>query len=414
MHDDDLREQLAEWVRPVTALAVPDIRVLRRRARRRRIRRVATAAVATAAVAAVAVSVTAAIGDPARPAQGHPASPSASPPPWSKAPGAWRPGAWRPAGSLPAADAGPTSAPYIVRLGPAPGIAQVRNMFTGQTIVSTIAPPRGQFFEGVAAAGDDRTFVLEAAVGGKTPDSPYPVNPATLAFDELRLQADGQVESLSVLGTVPANNIQGSFAVSQDASMLAYPLGSGLETVSLARGTGKRWRAVDRGNVAPLSLSWAGDRTVGFEWTPGNNLHPPGLGYRVLNIAAPGDLLQASRLVLATSRYCAARGACQGGQLLTADGTKVLLTRTVGPSEHYTDNVLEFSVRTGQLHAPLAPTLHTPYAGPPCLPLWSNPSGEQVISFCGGHGERYDHGHLSRIALHPPMYGMNFGAEFAW
>jgi hypothetical protein len=106
----------------------------------------------------------------------------------------------------------------------------------------------------------------------------------------LRLQADGQVESLSVL--------------------------------------------VDRGNVAPLSLSWAGDRTVGFEWTPGNNLHLPGLGYRVLNI--------------------------------------------------------EFSVRTGQLRASLAPTP------------------------CGGHGERYDHGRLSRITLHPPMYGMNFGADFAW
>ena len=414
MHDDDLREQLAEWVRPVTALAIPDIRVLRRRARRRRIRRVATAAVATAAVAAVVMSVTAAIPDPARPAQDHPARPSARPPSWPQAPGSWHPGAWRPAGPLPAADAAPAAAPYIVRLGPAPGIAQVRNMFTGQTIVSTIAPPRGQFFEEAAAAGDDRTFVLEAAVGGKTPGSPYPVNPASIAFDELRLRADGQVESLSVLGTVPAQNIQGDFAVSQDASMLAYVLGSGLETVSLATGTGKRWRAVDRGNVAPLSLSWAGDRTVGFEWTPGNNPHPPGLGYRVLSIAAPGNLLQASRLVVAYGRYCGNLSACQDGQLLTGDGSAVLLTRTVGPNEHYTDNVLEFSVRTGQLRASLAPTLHTPYPAPPCVPLWSNPSGKQVISFCGGHGERYDHGRLSRVTLHPPMYGMNFGAPFAW
>jgi hypothetical protein len=46
--------------------------------------------------------------------------------------------------------------------------------------------------------------------------------------------------------------------------------------------------------------------------------------------------------------------------------------------------------------------------------LWTDPSGEQVISFCGGHGERYDHGHLSRVTLHPPMYGMNFGTLFAW
>jgi hypothetical protein len=55
------------------------------------------------------------------------------------------------------------------------GTAQVRNMFTGQTI-ATIAPPHGQFFAGVAAAGDDRTFVLQAEVGGQTPNSPMPVN----------------------------------------------------------------------------------------------------------------------------------------------------------------------------------------------------------------------------------------------
>jgi hypothetical protein len=48
------------------------------------------------------------------------------------------------------------------------------------------------------------------------------------------------------------------------------------------------------------------------------------------------------------------------------------------------------------------------------VPLWSNPSGERVISFCDEHGELYDHGHLSRITLHPPMYGLNFGAAFAW
>ena len=42
------------------------------------------------------------------------------------------------------------------------------------------------------------------------------------------------------------------------------------------------------------------------------------------------------------------------------------------------------------------------------------PEGKQVISFCGGHGERYDHGHLSRVTVNPPIYGMNFGAAFAW
>jgi hypothetical protein len=60
------------------------------------------------------------------------------------------------------------------------------------------------------------------------------------------------------------------------------------------------------------------------------------------------------------------------------------------------------------------PTVRTPYAGPPCQALWSDPSGEQVVSFCGEHGELYDNGHLSRITLHPPMYGLNFATQFAW
>src|SRR5262249_19730117 len=159
--------------------------------------------------AAVVVSVTAAIPDPARPAQ-HPASPTASPPPWPKAPGTWHPGAWRAAGPLPAADASPRSAPYIVRILPGLGTAQVRNMFTGQTL-QTIPPPAGQFFEGITAAGDGRTFVLQAAVGGDRSKTPGPVNPTSAAFEEMRLRPDGRLESLVVLGTVPARTALSGF-----------------------------------------------------------------------------------------------------------------------------------------------------------------------------------------------------------
>ncbi|HEY1319337.1 MAG TPA: hypothetical protein VGF32_03785 [Streptosporangiaceae bacterium] len=418
MLDDPLREQLTAWVHPVASWPVPDIRVLRRRARQRGIRRAVTAAAIAVVLAVAAVGVTAGLAGTGRSEGGRPVSPPAprlvSPPSWPKAPGTWYPGAWRASGPLPAADASPAVAPYIVLLPPGRGTAEVRNMFTGTTI-ATITPPRGQFFSGVAAAGDDRTFVLQAEVGGQTPNSPMPFNPPTAAFDELRLKADGEVEYLSVLGAVPAGTALSGFAISQDASMLAYFTGAGFETVSLSTGTGKHWLPVDHGVVAPLSLSWAGDRTVAFEWGAGNNPHPPGIGLRVLNVAAPGNLLQASRLVVSYGRYCGAGPAgCQDGQLITPDGSRVLVTRTVGPNEHYTDSVLEYSVRTGRQLAQVIPTVRTPYAGPPCVPLWTNPSGKQVISFCGGQGERYDHGRLSRVTLHPPMYGLNFGAAFAW
>ena len=134
----------------------------------------------------------------------------------------------------------------------------------------------------------------------------------------------------------------------------------------------------------------------------------------VLSIAAPGNLLQASRLIIPYGQYCGANAACQDGQLLTPDGSKMLVTRVVTEGQDYADSVVEYSASTGQRLADLMPTIHTPYGGPPCVPLWTDPSGEQVISFCGGHGERYDDGHLSRVTLHPPMYGMNFGAAFAW
>jgi prolyl-tRNA editing enzyme YbaK/EbsC (Cys-tRNA(Pro) deacylase) len=412
MLDDSLHEQLADWVRPVTSLPIPDIRVLRRRARRRGMR---GAAAAATVLAAIAVGVTASLPGTGRPAGGRPVASRAA------SPGIVTHGGWQPAGPLPAADASPAVAPYIVIPGyGGDGTAQVRDMFTGQTMV-TVQPLPGQYVVGAAAAGDDRTFVLQAEVGGQQQEvngrkvGP-PRNSTTVAFDELRLGPAGRPVSLVSLLTVPARDAMSGFAISQDASMLAYANteNSGFETVSLATGTRRSWAPVDAGTVAPFSLSWAGDRTLAFEWSTGNNPHPPGIGIRVLDVTARGNLLQASRLVIPYGQYCSATGACQDGQLITPDGSKVLLTRVVAAGQNYADTVVEYSARTGQPLADVMPTIRTPYAGPPCVPLWTDPSGEQVISFCGGHGERYDHGHLSRITLHPPMYGMNFGALFAW
>jgi hypothetical protein len=420
MFDDSLHEQLADWVRPVARLPIPDIRVLRRRARQRGIRRATTATTATTAVAALGVGLIAGLPGTGRPAGGRPvtSSPASSSP---ASQGTWDTAAWRPAGPLPAADAGPAVAPYIVLVVPGGGTVQVRNVYVSPKTVATIQPLRGQFMVGVAAAGDDRTFVVQAEVGGTQQEvngrkvGP-PMNPTGAAFDELRLGSDGRPISLVLLGTVPARDALSGFAISQDASMLAYAnsRNSGFDTVSLATGKTRGWAPVDSGTVAPDSLSWAGDQALAFEWSTGDNPHPPGIGMRVLDVTAPGNLLKASRLVVQYSRYCGAFGACQDGQLLTPDGSKLLVTRTVATGQNFTDSVVEYSVRTGQRLAQVIPTLRNAYAGPPCVALWTNPSGEQVISFCGEHGELYDHGHLSRITLHPPMYGLNFATAFAW
>jgi hypothetical protein len=412
MLDDSLHEQLADWVRPVTSLPIPDIRVLRRRARRRGMRRAAAAAAVTTVVAAIAVGVTASLPGTGRPAGGRPIASR------SAAPGTWTHGAWQPAGPLPAADAGPAVAPYIVLNVPGAGTVQVRNVYTFKTI-ATIQPLPGQFLAGIAAAGDDRTFVIQAEVGGKRQEfrgqkiGP-PMNPASVAFDELRLGPDGRPISLLVLFTIPARDALSGFAISQDASMLAYANtdNSGFETVSLATGTRRSWAPVDSGGVAPLSLSWAGDRTLAFEWTPGNNRHPPGIGIRVLNVRAPGNLLQASRLVVQYSRYCAAYGGCQDNPVITADGSRVMVSKAIQQGSRYTDSVVEYSTQTGQALANVAPPVSGAFPGTLCVPLWSNPSGEQVITSCG-HPELYDHGSVRPITIHIPMNGTDI-LWFAW
>jgi hypothetical protein len=113
-------------------------------------------------------------------------------------------------------------------------------------------------------------------------------------------------------------------------------------------------------------------------------------------------------------RYCEATYVCQDGQLITPDGSKLLATKVVAQGQDYTDSVLEYSTRTGQALAAMGPVVHTPYAGPPCVPLWTDPSGEQVMSFCGEHAEWFERGRISQVTLHLPMYGLNFGAAFAW
>jgi hypothetical protein len=195
--------------------------------------------------------------------------------------------------------------------------------------------------------------------------------------------------------------------------MLAYSTNnSGFETVSLATGTGRSWAPVDSGTVGPDSLSWAGDRTLAFEWASGNNPHPPGIGIRVLDVTAPGTLLQASRLVTRYSRYCAAYGGCRDNPVITADGSKVMVTKAIQHGRCYTDSVMEYSTRTGQALANVAPPVSSGFPGTLCVPLWSNPSGEQVITSCG-HPEKYDHGYVSPISLHMPMNGTDI-LPFAW
>jgi hypothetical protein len=77
MHDEDLREEFAAWLRPVREAEPPELPVIRRRLRRRRTRLAIGGSAALAAAAGIAVAVSTTLGTPGAPA--GPADPAGSP-----------------------------------------------------------------------------------------------------------------------------------------------------------------------------------------------------------------------------------------------------------------------------------------------------------------------------------------------
>jgi hypothetical protein len=282
----------------------------------------------------------------------------------------------------------------------------VLNVFTGRSagIVAPPAPPQG--FTGVAAAGDDRAFVLSTHSG------------SAIKFYEIRLGPAGQPGHPVLLLTVPYWKYI-DFAVSPDASMLAYTTKGGIEVVSLPAGTSRIWTAP---SGAAYRLSWAGDRTLAFGWYDNSGL----AAVRLLDTRAPGtDLLTSKQLIPASTL-----SADGGYPLITPDGTKVIATNyTAGSAGQppVAGLVEEFSARTGHL---LASVTHrfsasSDAAGVWCVPMWTNSAGTHVVSFCGAPGSyetgvvTFDNGHIAsstlQVPLNGPGYGQYFqGGSYAW
>src|SRR5262245_22696070 len=146
-------------------------------------------------------------------AHAPPAHPSAA----AASPSAPSPQAtWYPARRLPAANAAPNLAPYFVTLAfqhrDVPAV--VTDAFTGKKLATVYPPVHGTSFAGVAAAGDDRTFVLAAQGTGPAP-----------RYYELRLGPAGRPRPLVLLPTPPVA-YGDTFAVSADGGKLAIVTGT--------------------------------------------------------------------------------------------------------------------------------------------------------------------------------------------
>lgn len=398
MHDDDLRAQLAELVRPVAGLPVPDIKLIRRRAGRRRARRAGAAAAVTAVLAAGIVALATSL--PGSPAASKPAGPSgAVHPPVSGQP-------WYLAGPLPAADAAPSVAPFIVTIAfqVSSPPAVVTNVFTGRELAVVNSPVGGDGFQGVQAAGDDRTFVLASA--GST----------SVRFYELRLTADGTVGLLRQVFTLPGIGGVPAFAVSPDASRIAYATGHGITVVAVGSGASVSWTAA---GGAATDLSWAGDKTLAFVW---HNLTGNGgqAGVRILDTAGPpgGGLLASRLLIPVPDRTALGEFSSVSSTLLTADGSRLFGTVVTGEPASPRAEVVEFSARTGQALAVVTPAAGESGTGSTCMALWADPSGAQLTAQCGGlHGAgTIASGHFTAAGLHLPSYNFSVGRQdfIAW
>lgn len=320
------------------------------------------------------------------------------------------------AGSLPASGAGPGTAPYFMVL--RQGNAVVHNWRTGRA-TAVIRPPRTapQGFTGVAAAGDDQTFVL--AAGGR--------------FYEVVLGPQGTIlESLAQL-PVPAVAGAGTvFAVSVTGSELALALpqrgvvaSDEIMVVSLASGATRTWRSPDPGSVFALSWanpgaspveSWLGHSRLLFGWTDAARPHRVARqrsGLRLLDPAAPGTSLLDSRLVIPASvRVGTLR--TLNYPLIAADGAVVFVTMTSHVGGNAQAAVVAFSATTGHPLGVVTPLAGESGFGTLCGALWADASGAHALAACGAQGE-ITGTRFTRRNLHFPVPNFSGGYNsFAW
>ncbi len=212
------------------------------------------------------------------------------------------------------------------------------------TVLGSVTPPRPYgVFTWVAAAGNDRTFVLAAQQAQPIPGARGMIGgtgPARLY--RLELHRSGPPGVLRPLRLPPVSGNINGFALSPDGRKLAVsttqPPGSAVRTsliqvFTLATGTQRSWSWsgfgwVGQDKPSAQSLVWAGDdRTLLFKQYRG--VGGASAQIRLLDTAAPGgSLAAASTWVPFPGRLISGRvedpEQIYGIMLLTADGHKII------------------------------------------------------------------------------------------
>ena len=314
---------------------------------------------------------------------------------------------WRPAPASPPFRPQPGSVlgvpAYYVALtspnGHPPGVppeattATIRATATGK-VLATVAVPRPYGnFTAVAAAADDRTFVLAAEEGKVAGPELRPVPAArffVLHLDPASSTAAGQVR-LQVLPAsyIPAGTTMESLALSADGTSLAAVIGEDfavdkLYVYHLTTGARHFWSAttcarcgaagvgLGLDDANPGTLSWAADgKTLAFLFLDGEDENQDGV--RLLNTSSRGtNLVADSKLSVARSRVPFAAEA-----VLTPDGRTVFTVQLLGRAREQERQQLEsVSAATGKLTAVLN---QVSWRANLEQIQWTNASGSQLL-----------------------------------
>ncbi|HYK32395.1 MAG TPA: hypothetical protein VEV63_10560 [Streptosporangiaceae bacterium] len=297
-----------------------------------------------------------------------------------------------------------SAAPYYVAISVRFGTATVRRTATGAKI-ATVRRGRGLRFFAVAAAADDRTFVL----AGQTSSGGH--------FYRLRLSRNGRPGRLvltpvppipATLGHCPAQ--LAGLAVSPGGSLLAASLLSNCPTgnagpseiLTVRLASGRTAARFHPGDGYPMWLSWTASGGLAYSWTS----RQTGI-FIIPRATAPGS---SPRLLI--------RGSASVGRfseadypLITSDGSALFATVARGSS---TFAIAEFSLRG------TARRLLTPPVGNPaqfCGPLWTDASGSRILTGCGDNSEyEIRNGHLTKLhkPWQLPFYAVPSPPLIAW
>jgi hypothetical protein len=331
----------------------------------------------------------------------------------ASAPGGAVTGPMLPGPSLASYVSSGTIPPYFVavaftgKAAQSPAVAVVHDTVSGHAL-ATIRPSfRGGTIVGVSAAGDDRTFVLDEQTWVKYPVGVAAGYPGSHSLYLLRLSSAGRVSSLSRLRvTVPATQVLNAFALSPDGQRLALavaskkgPARTDLKVVTLSTGSKRVWAAngiFRSGGADSRGLSWTADgRELAFEWQANNVGEFPGVEARLLNLtSAGGDLLAASRRVIATTRQFKPSGSTfqvtdtEYDPAVTPDGSAIVTnavyfqvkTKESGKAWNGRFGFAEYSTRTGKLIRILGYWKVKPAGYWSTQVLWSSPSGRVLIA----------------------------------